>query len=66
MKYKQNLRVEGNKVFSYNTHVATIVLNKLVKLGWWSQTTSKHINYVASLYGLEVIKEQGGLQNETI
>lgn len=54
-RYKQNLHVDGNKVFSYETHVATIDGNNLVKHGWWSMTTSKHINYVAKEYGLTVI-----------
>jgi len=49
-KYKANLKVSGNNVLSYNTHVATIdheteIVNRL---GYWSVTTSKHINYVAS------------------
>lgn len=57
MKYAQNLRVEGNKVFSYNTHVATIEGNQLVKLGYWSTTTSKHINHVADEYGLKVVEQ---------
>ena len=51
-RYKKNLRVEGNKVYSYNTHVATISGKKLLGHGYWSVTTSKHINYVASRYGL--------------
>ncbi len=55
-KYKQNLRIEGNKVFSYVTHVATIDRDKLIEHGWWSVTTQKHINYVASYYGLELVK----------
>jgi hypothetical protein len=55
VKYKQNLRIEGNRVFSYDTHVATIVGKQLVRHGWWSVTTSKHINYVASVYGLTVV-----------
>ena len=46
-KYKQNLTIHGNKVWSYNTHVATIEANDLIQLGYWSQTTQKHINYVA-------------------
>ena len=46
-KYKQNLRIQGNQVWSYTTHVATIDGNKLHQLGWWSVTTQKHINYVA-------------------
>jgi hypothetical protein len=48
-RYNKNLRVVDEKVYSYDTHVATIKpLYKRVKvLGWWSVTTSKHINYVA-------------------
>lgn len=30
MKYKKNLKITGNKVFSYNTHVATIEGNDLI------------------------------------
>ena len=55
MKYKQNLKVTGNKVFSYNTHVATIEGNDLIQLGYWSQTTQKHINYVAEELDLILI-----------
>ena len=57
-RYKQNLRLEGNKVISYTTHVANIDHpNKVVEaLGWWSVTTSKHINYVAKELGYTVIK----------
>jgi len=63
-RYKQNLRVIGNDVYSYNTHVAEIVGNKLYKLKWRvngmssSVTTTKHINYVAKELGLTI-------QNET-
>jgi hypothetical protein len=48
-RYNKNLRVVDEKVYSYDTHVATInSLYKIVRvLGWWSVTTSKHINYVA-------------------
>jgi len=55
MKYKANLKVTGNKVFSYNTHVATIEGNDLIQLGYWSQTTQKHINYVADELDLILI-----------
>ena len=57
MRYQKNLRVEGNKVYSYNTHVATIDGGKLYAHGWWSVTTSKHINHVAAELGLERVKE---------
>ena len=47
-KYKQNLRIENNKVISYTTHVATIDQDNLIQLeATKTQTTQKHINYVA-------------------
>lgn len=57
-RYTQNLHIDGNKVISYDTHVATIdsTNRKLLVHGYWSQTTSKHINYVADTYHL--IKEK--------
>jgi hypothetical protein len=55
-RYNQNLRIDGNKVISYTTHVATIDGDKLIQLGWWSMTTQKHINYVAKEYCLTIIK----------
>ena len=55
-KYQQNLRLDGNKVISYTTHVATIDGQNLLQLGWWSRTTQKHVNYVAKEYGLTIIK----------
>lgn len=60
-RYTENLRIDGNSVYSYDTHVATIRGRELVKHGYWSVTTSKHINYVAKEYDLTVIdgsKEQ--------
>jgi len=60
-RYNQNLRLEGDKVISYTTHVATIernlLGNNLIQLGWWSVTTQKHINYVASELNLTIIKK---------
>lgn len=57
-KYTQNLRIEGNKVFSYNTMVALIdwEVKEVNQLGYWSQTTQKHINYVAAELDLTLIK----------
>tara|TARA_R110002167_G_scaffold80618_4_gene221547 strand:+ start:731 stop:916 length:186 start_codon:yes stop_codon:yes gene_type:complete len=56
-KYKQNLSIQGNNVWSYSTIVATIDGNDLIQLGYWSQTTQKHINYVADQLDLILIKE---------
>lgn len=55
MKYSQNLRIDGSRVYSYNTHVATIDGGKLLVHGHWSMTTSKHVNYVAKEYSLEKV-----------
>ena len=55
-KYNQNLRIDGDKVWSYTTHVATIANDKLFQLGYWSMTTQKHINYVANQLDLDLIK----------
>ena len=57
-KYKQNLKIEGNKVISYTTHVATIKDNELHQLGYWSQTTQTHINFVAQELDLTLIKNK--------
>jgi len=68
MKYKKNLRIEGSKVYSYNTHVATIdeQAGKLYVHGYWSVTTSKHINHVADVYGLEKVKEERKTAEDTL
>ena len=55
-KYKQNLKKEGDKIWSYSTIVAKIKGNELHQLGWWSVTTQKHINYVANELNLTLIK----------
>lgn len=59
-RYKQNLHLDGNKVISYTTHVATIdrANNQLLRLGYWSMTTSKHINYVASEFNLSIVDKK--------
>ena len=62
-KYKQNLRIENGKIYSYNTLVARINKGEthLTKLPWsvdgitTSPTTSKHINYVAKELNLTII-----------
>ena len=48
-KYRENLLVSDDAVFSYLTRVAEIDHEKreINPLGWWIVTTSKHINYVA-------------------
>ena len=57
-KYKQNLKVNDSFILSYDTEVAKINHEKkeIKVLGWWSVTTSKHINYVANEYNYKLIK----------
>jgi len=61
-RYKHNLKLIGNDVISYDTHVAEIKDNKLHLISWYipgvgshSVTTTKHINYVARELNLEII-----------
>lgn len=47
----------GDKfIFSYETKVAVVTSNYVRPLGYWSMTTSKHINYAAKQLGLPVLK----------
>tara|TARA_B110000908_G_scaffold162926_1_gene208952 strand:- start:881 stop:1105 length:225 start_codon:yes stop_codon:yes gene_type:complete len=57
-KYKQNLKIQGNNVWSYTTIVAKIDGPNLNQLGYWSMTTQKHINYVASYFNLNLVKNE--------
>lgn len=54
-KIGHNIFLDGNKVYSFLTHVATIEGNKLIEHGKYSQTTTKHVRKVASMYSLELI-----------
>tara|TARA_R110001592_G_C12889379_1_gene725553 strand:+ start:34 stop:225 length:192 start_codon:yes stop_codon:yes gene_type:complete len=52
-KYKQNLTIiNDTDVYSYSTKVAEIKGDELHVFGWWSATTSRHINYVAQEFNL--------------
>ena len=68
-RYKENLTQVDDKIFSYETHVATLdygnnksleeanrAMPCLVQHDWWSVTTQKHINYVANHYGLPIVE----------
>ena len=60
-RYKVNLKQIGDDIYSYDTHVAEIKNGKLYKLKWRvngmtsSQTTTRHINYVANELNLEIL-----------
>ena len=64
-KYRENLLVSDDAVFSYMTKVAEINHEKreITPIKWHvsgvgssSPTTSKHINYVAKEYNYEVVR----------
>ena len=55
-KIANNLHIDGSKVYSYNTHVATISGNKLIENGKYSNSTTKHLRKVSDLFGLIRVK----------
>lgn len=57
-KYKDNLKVDDDFIYSYGTKVGQFMhqSDQVLVLGYWSPTTSKHINYVAKLYGYKIKK----------
>ena len=61
-RHKQNLKMVGNKIYSYDTPVAEVIGEYLYKLKWRvngmssSQTTTRHINYAAQELELTVIE----------
>ncbi len=58
-RYKENLSVDDEWIYSYNTKVGRFYheIKCILVEKHWSKTTSKHINYVAEEYGYEVKKE---------
>ena len=56
-RYRKNLRVSKDSIFSYGTLVGLINhdLGQVIRLGYWSMTTSKHINYVARFLDYDVV-----------
>lgn len=60
-KYKQNqsiVNLDGTEyIKSYDTLVARLNhnTNELIQLGYWSQTTQKHINYAANYMNLNLV-----------
>lgn len=63
IRYTKNLAYDDNFVYSYNTKVGRIDNDNCVlwKLGYWSQTTSKHINYAAKELGLRTCQLSSGI-----
>lgn len=55
-RVKSNLHVNKNLIISYETVVARIESDKIVKLGRFSRTTGKHIVQIASMLGIPVVE----------
>ena len=55
-RYRTNLVLHDNKIYSYSTCVAVIEGEYLKQLGHWSRTTQEHINYAAKELNLELKK----------
>lgn len=62
-KIGHNMFVEGNKFYSFLTHVATIEGGKLIELGKYSATTSKHVRKFATMEGLEVVPAKNKVED---
>jgi len=56
IKLFNNVFVDGNKVISYETHVATIDKKRLVLNGIYSQSTSRQMSKVAQLLDLLIVR----------
>lgn len=56
-RYTANLKADNNYIYSYDTKVAEITPEGIVSYGWWSVTTSKHINYAAKELGLNIVNK---------
>lgn len=54
-KLFNNVFLDGNKVISYTTHVATIDKGRLVLNGIYSQSTSRQMSKVAQLFDLLIV-----------
>ena len=58
-KLFNNVFLDGNKVISYVTHVATIDKGRLVLNGIYSQSTSRQMSKVAQLLDLLIVRSVG-------
>jgi hypothetical protein len=56
IKLFNNVFLDGNKVISYETHVATIDKRRLVLNGIYSQSTSRQMSKVAQLLDLLIVR----------
>lgn len=54
IKVKDNLFLVGSKIFSFETHVGDVVGRRIIPLGKFSRTTTKHINHISSLLGFPI------------
>ena len=55
-KYKTNLKVHDNAIYSYDTKVAVIEKDRIIQLAYYTVTTQRHIRYAAQELGLRLIE----------
>lgn len=72
LKLSPNLHIAGDRIISYDTHVATIhfdpdlspsIHNRIVAFGKYSRTTGKHIVRVATLLNVPIDYEKNEKQS---
>lgn len=66
MKIKTNLAIIDSHIVSYETKVAKIESDKIVELGKYSNTTSRHIAHVARKLNLPIQKSTEKKQFEKL
>lgn len=66
MKLKTNLAIIDGYIVSYETKVAKIENDKIVELGKYSKTTSRHISYAAKQLNLPIQKSTEKKQSEKL
>ena len=57
-KYKGKLSLDGNRIYSYETHVGNILPDHIEMFKFYSKSTTTHVNYVGEFYDKKVIKLQ--------
>ena len=57
-KYRTNLHIQDDIVMSYFTPVAKIIGDELLVYKYFSNSTSRHINYVVQKLNLTIIEPE--------
>ena len=55
LKIKDNLHIIGNRIYSYETEVASIGKHIITAYSTYSRTTGKHVNFISHLLNLPIV-----------